>query len=262
MDTSLPNDEIEESAFKYDPERVLQPKWKWVWALVAACLLVMIVSIAGTLGVTRWLHATPAAEIEPLAKLNVLIAGTVDETALLLVDMHGASSQIKVASTTTDTLVVRDFTRGRFQASSAALSPVKDRLAYIREEDGHRTAVMVDLSNSNSAVVKEDDLRVSGAGTRIEPCSWSPVAWSPDGESFSFFGCGRTTSVLVVVQAETELTPVIIQKTETAQASPRQVFWLNDDSLLYTQFDPSTEETWVSRVSAKADAVPLSVYGK
>ena len=255
------DDELDAYSFNYDPDKVLQPQRKWGWILACALLLVAL-SVAATLGVTRLVHAPSSPAIEPTVSADVVIAGTIDEMALLLIATNGSSSEIKVASTTANTVIVQDLTRGRFRALAAALSPQKDRVVYLQEEEGHRAAIVIDLDSGSVTVVEKDKLRDAAGGANLEPCSWSPVVWSPNGTRFCFFGCDRTTSVLVVVEAETELTPVVIKKTESAQKPPRQVFWLDNDSLLYTHFDVSTKQTWVRRIEARSASDPLSVYGR
>ena len=255
------DDELDAYSFNYDPDKVLQPQRKWGWILACALLLIAL-SVAATLGITRLIRAPSSPAIEPTIKADVVIAGTVDETALLLIATDGSSSEIKFASTTTNTVIVQDLTRGRFRALAAGLSPEKDRVVYLHEEEGHRAAIIVDLNSGSITAVENDKLWTAAGGTKLEPCSWSPVSWSPDGARFCFFGCDRTTSVLVVVEAETELTPAVIKNTESTQKPPRQVFWLDNDSLLYTHFDPSTKQTWVRRIEARSASDPLPVYGR
>lgn len=48
----------------------------------------------------------------------------------------------------------------------------------------------------------------------------------------------------------------------SAQSHPRQVFWLDDENLLYTDYDVDTGQTWVRRIQACIDCKPLNVYGR
>jgi hypothetical protein len=262
MDSPSRDSELDKFSFEYDPEKAPQPKWKSILWTLAGVLLLVILSVAGTLGITKRLSAPRNASIEPAVNAEVFIAGTVGETALLLSGDTGAFSEIEVLSTTTDTFAVRDLTYGKFRALAAALAPQQDRLVYVREEDGSRAVIVVNLDSGSSTVVGTGDPQSGTVGAKTEPCSWSPVTWSPDGSRFCFFGCDKTGSVLMVVEAETELTPFSIKNTKAAQTPPRQVFWLNNENLLYTQFSASTGETQVNRISANAGALPLLVYVK
>jgi hypothetical protein len=253
------DDELERFSFKYDPEQVLQPKRSWHWILLGGLFFVAL-GVAATLGVMHLVSGPSTSVLEPTVRADLRIAGTVDEKALLLIDIGGPSSQIKVATTTTNTVVIQDLTRGRFRAITAALAPQKDRLAYLREEEGHRSAIVIDLDSGSDTKVGEDKLWAAADGATIEPCSWSPIVWSPDSTRFCFFGCDKTRSVLVIVEAETELTPVVVKNTETAQNPPRQVFWLDNQNILYTEFDFTTEQPKVSRIGACSHCAPLSVY--
>ena len=223
-------------------------------------LFLVALGVAATLGVVHLASEPSSSMLEPTRRADLIIAGTVEEKALLLIDTTGSSSQIKVATTTTNTVIVQDLTRGRFRAIAAALAPQEDRLAYLREEEGHRSAIVAYLGSGSVTYLEQDKLWTAAEGAKVEPCSWSPVVWSPDGTRFCFFGCDKTRSVLIVVEAETELTPIVVKNTEAIQSSPRQVYWLDDQSLLYTELDATTGQTRVNRIGACSYCVPLSVY--
>ncbi|MBE7553149.1 MAG: hypothetical protein HS126_18915 [Anaerolineales bacterium] len=256
------NEELNKYAFQYDPQQVLRPKRQTGWIIIGV-LLCILLGVAGTLGVIRWLNlpvSNALPESTPVADL--IIAGAVNETALVIIDTHNESSQLKIANTTTNTVVIQDLTRGKLKALAASLSVQKDRVAFIKEEDGHRDVIVINTGTGLTTPLERAKLIVPTLGTQIEPCSWSPIAWSPDGARFSFFGCDKTTSMLIVVEAQTELTPVVLTNTQATQTPNRQAVWLNNENLLYTHLDPTTEQTWISRIGILTDSVPFPVYGR
>jgi hypothetical protein len=261
MATPTDEEELQRRAAQYNPE--LERRTGRGWALGLLLVIVIVATVAATLGVVRWRSVQSAALPVPrLAAADVSVAHTVGESALLLVGAGGAYNQIKLASTTTDAVMVQDLTRGRSQVFSAALAPQKDRLAYVREEGGHTTAGVIELATGNSIALEAQKLSAAAEGATLLPCSEGPVSWSPNSKRFCFLACDRNTSVLVVVEAEAELTPIVIKATRSPQEPLRQVFWLNDESLLYTHADAATKHTLVSRVDACSDCAPLSVYGE
>lgn len=255
------DEELERFKYKYDPELARLPERNWGWIIMIG-LLGIVLGVGVTLGLVRWqanpVGLLPAAPSE--LKADATIAGAIDEVALLLVDTDATTSQIKIAKTTTDTVVVQDVTREKVRALAAALSPHKDQVVYLDEEDGNRAAAVIDIDTGLSRTLSRDKLAWAAQGNRVEPCSWSPVAWSPNGEHFAFFGCSSTASILVVVAAGTELTPVVLKNTEAGQEPSRQVFWLDDEHLIYTHLDTATKQMRISRTGIQAKAVPVSIY--
>jgi hypothetical protein len=252
--------ELEELSFEYDPDTAPQPPWRWVVSTAAASVLLVVLGLAWGTGISKCSHRPSDPVAEPTSSPSIRIADAAGEMALLLLEEAGTVEEMKVISTTASTAVIQDLPQGKFRPLAAALSPEQDSVAYLREDNGHRVAGVVDLQRGSDALLDQDKLEAAAGGTTLQPCSWSSVAWSPDGLSFSFFGCTRDRSLLVVVVAETELSPIVIKKTEAAEETPRQAFWLNDTSLLYTYSDATTGEIGVNRVQACPDCVPHSMY--
>ena len=260
MDTPAHDEVLKGYSKELEPDQVLPSKWKWIWSWIGLALLFMVLGAGILAGTTRMLseHWPPVSA--PTSAANVSISESVDEMALLLISTSESSSEIKVTNFATNSNWVKTMAQGNFRSLAAALSPHKDRLVYIREEEGHRNAIVIDLASSNSVSVDKDRLRIAASGASIEPCSWSSVAWSPNGKRFCFFGCGKDASVLVVVEAETELSPIVIKNTRSGQSTARQVSWINSDNLLYTYTDASTQQSQISRTEVGSDRVPISVY--
>jgi len=252
--------ELDKLSAQYDPEKALRNSWRWVATALVSLVAVMGLSYAFARGVDRWSpmpHDRDGAELSE----SVLLVETVGDTALLVVGDGSAFREIKVATTTTDTCVIQDVTRGRSMILSGSLSPTRDRVALVREDEGQRVVVLVDLATGSRESVRSEGLRdQSGRQTVTEPCSWSPIAWVPSGERFGFFGCDRDTSVILVVELGTEVSPFRLKKTEAPAERTRQLSWLDEVSLMYTSSCPETGESEVNRITACPDCVPFLVY--
>lgn len=246
-----------------DPFESWANKQTWEWGWVVAGSLIALVTAALTLGLVQlWFNSRPlllSAQLKPETSLP--LAGAAGETTLLLLKPDDSSSQLKLAKTTTDTVTIQNVIRERGQILTAALSPQEKHVVYIKEEGGYKALTVIDLVTGQSTPLERGKLGQTSQGIQIEPCPWSPLAWSPDGGHVAIFGCSRTASAVVVVPAETQSTAAtVLKKTEAAPNPPRQLFWLDNASLIYTHLDTSTDQVQISRISIQADATPLAVY--
>lgn len=256
----------------YDPENFDSEAWqekrKRQTGIIVGILAIALVSILGTTGVFRWRVKETASPEIPSATATIntaeffstlYLADTVTDTALLLVGSEGAYIEIKIADVTTDTVRIQDLTRGKFQASAAALSPSGNQVAYIREEANKRTVEVIDRSGQ-SQTVKEVNYWVATRGKTAEPCFWSPIAWSPDGQHIAFFACNNTLSMLIVVEVAANNPLPVNKTTHSAYPGPRQLIWFDDDSLIHTQYNPDTDTTTAYRLFLDAKIDPVLVY--
>jgi len=253
--------ELQDFGHQFDPEQYERPKSQWPW-LVGGAILLIVATVAVTLGRLRPLSPSPGSQTpqRQMTSVSLSVAGVIGEKVVILAGGDGQYSSIQVADTSPQAIQVLNLTRGRFATNAAMLSPQKDRLAYIRDEAGRRTAEVITITNSISVGLSEKELSDANGGVPLAPCAWSPIVWSPNGKRFAFFGCGNNLSALVCVDGTDKLTPIVLKQTDAA-AVARQVFWLDDDSLLYTSYDPTTGQAKVHRVAAVAGAAPLLVYG-
>lgn len=261
MSSSFRDKALEGLSFEYDPKKIEKKRGTWKWRIIGA-VISFILGVASTIGVIKSCGATLSVNdhITQIDNKDLVIAEVLDKDILVIDKSDPLSTEIRVASITTNTINLTPPTHLSSQLLVTALAPQKDRFVYLQEEVGHRAAIVIDLTDNSRKIIDRNKLRTATGDIPIEPCSWSPVAWSLDSMRFSFFGCTRNTSVLVVIEAETELTPVVLTKTEAPQTPPRQIFWLNDKNLLYTSFDPSTKRTKVSQIDIDPNSNPLPVY--
>lgn len=241
-----------------DPGNVRPTTHSWVLSLLAALVLVAL-----TAGITRAIvtqnQRLPKVGIKA-SEPDLLISSFSGDHFVLLVGEEGVFNQIKLTTATTNTVNVRDLAQGTFSPKSAALDAQRTRVAYIGENNGHRYAVVVDLSTGASNILDNDKLKGGPLGKAVEPCTWSPISWSPIGDSFAFFGCDRSESYLIVVRASTQLSPFVIRDTASKQPIGRQVFWIDEQNLIFSSVDPSTNRGWIGRVEAKIDAVASPIF--
>lgn len=260
-----PDQELKEYSFKYDPKIAMlyQDRWRWWRWLIFTGVLIAVVAAAFTVGIMRWgtnAYLLLWTTVQPDQRADFRITEIIDETALLLLKPDGTSTQLRLTKNITGTATTQNIIRARGEILAAALSPEKDRVAYLVEADGYRSMTVMEIDALLSLTLERNRLKHPITGGQLEPCSWSPLAWAPDGNRFALFGCSMATSILVLVTAETELTPVILINTEAAQKPPRQLFWLDNSNLVYTHLDAATSRLWTNRIGDQADAIPSPVY--
>lgn len=249
-----------------------QKKWEEAQrhrtGMIIGALIIAIVSILSTVGIIKWRTNETSFQESDVSVVtkdetevfnNIYFADAFANTTLLLVGSEGDYTEIKVATTTTHTVQIQDLTRGKFRVLSAALSPTGGYVAYIREETDRRMVEIIDRSLGRGERVKAVNFWAAAQGQTVEPCFWSPIAWSPDGEHFAFFGCNSTISMLVVVTADGE--PLVVdESTHNSHPGPRQLAWLDERSLIHTQYHPDTDTTTAHRLFLNAETAPLLIY--
>jgi phage tail tube protein FII len=261
------DDELTKAAPKFDPVEASKAKWQSLTWIIAAIAFIAV-GVAGTLGFVR---ADPfelgisnaASDLsagQHEAEADVKIIDTVDETVVLLVGELGSYQEVKVAFTTEDTVKVQDVTRGQFETSSAALSPSQERLAYVREEADQQTVEIIDLEDGVRSVVNPNHLWDDAEKIQLEPCAWSQINWSTDSQRFAFFACYQNLSELIVIDAVPLIESTTITATRGTTPVPRQFRWIEEDALVYTQYDPISEQTAVRRIEIGSDTQPLLIY--
>ena len=255
-------EELEELLRSVSPAETLRRERSQLWIILLLVLILLAALVIMASGVLRLPRAVPSVAIPRQPTPELLVAGAADGKALLLVGEGSTYRQVKMATVSTDTVKVEDLSRGRAQVLAAALSLKGGLVACIREENGHRLAVTLDIATGRESALPADKLANPVGGPPLEPCSWSPVVWSPDGSRFSCFACDAARSFLVIVNARGELSPIVLQKTQSGQEHVRQVQWLDDQALLYTQLDAQTRQVSAWWVRPEADFEPVLVYGR
>ncbi len=253
-----------------NPDEYRKSKRRW-GSPYLVFVLVSVSSVLITLGVLRM----PLAGIPRIAPTSPATAGVNDSESqsgdILVADIQGqrilllfgtddAYTEIKVATTTTNTRNIQELTRGKFEVLSAALSPSGDQVAYIREEGGKRTVEIIDRGVGQGKSIDPVNYWAATYGQTVAPCFWSPIVWSPDSAHFAFFGCTNTLSMLIVVEAAAGQPLPVNEITQSSYPGPRQLSWFDEASLIHTRYNPDSDTTTAYRFFLDPEVDSLIIY--
>jgi len=225
-------------------------------------LVIAIITVLITLGVVKLLNKQQDSTTVQ-DRQSIRLVGNSQQLAVALV---GTGERREVKLIDTQTLIVRDATRGQGTALMSAISPNGGILATILDSPDGPIVSVVRVQGGKPVILRASTLLEAGeqAGfSRFVSCRWSSISWSSDSSRFLVFGCHKDESALVIVDATAPLEAVTLANTRAVQEIPRQAIWLNNHEILFTQMNDAADKSRLMKISADdTEALPILVYGE
>ncbi len=194
-----------------------QTMFWFVVILVALGLVIWSLGQAGQGILAGWL-SSPMLGSQPPFKLMDM-----NNNRILMLETNGRQNRVLIqeAGNINWLLVSRD----DFTAESPALSADGSTVAY-RSALGNGQIEVVSLDSQARVVI--DDAILKSVAPNLAVCSWTPIAWSGDSASISFFACDTETGGSSALWTEVDsIRPQKVTGTESQNTQPRQLQWLN-----------------------------------
>lgn len=230
----LLEDVVEEKIARLDPAGKKQRPNRWQ-QIVGAFSLLTIVGLVSW-GILALAGVVPSIGSRPsLANQNrISLVSSLRQQALIFVQ-RSKSGEVKLVNTATGEVV--DITQGDVHATHAALSPVRDVVAYVSSTDSGSSLYLISASGTVTATVSAASFSALAKSVNwqtIKVCDWSDLYWSRDGARLCFFACSETASALFTVPAAFNTMPVLVENTVTATMEPRTAQWLDGYNIVFT----------------------------
>jgi len=222
-------------------DEAVRPKRYGLVAIIILVLLGVVVAIVGVIerhglvNIMNWASSggSPKMEMVDSRQGKVLMLETQGDFRRVIVKTPGQA---------TWQLVSRDDTT----AINPALSPDGRFVAYVSaQEDGQIVVVsLIDDALTKITSKEVGDIANKTPFLAAQICSWTPVAWDPDGRRVAFFGCREKPALSVVYVADLSgPNPVLsfVTDSEVDSGSPRQLQWSGSSEI--TVIGPS-DDAW------------------
>lgn len=246
VDTALAaNKQADASASAGQASRRLSP---WLQLVLVAGLLALVMSIAGAIS-RGSLPGILRQALPQLPPSNEIVGA--HEGKILMVERVGDVSRVMVKRA--DHVPWLVISQDDVSASQPAFSPDGTAVAYVSGRDAGQI-VIVPLSGTDTRAITSDAIsRAASQQEKIGLCSWSPVAWSPDGKRLAFWACAGDKAFSMLLVADlTQAGPSlqVVAGSTLTTGGQRAVRWLDDTRVLTTA--PAVDQAHLPSVTSFA----------